>query len=454
MREVFLEVLRTSLLVSILIAAIMFTKDKFLVRYSHRFNYFLALIVIIRMLLVVSIKLKVNIADFAKERYTTYHKVIYNFTEVPANNISLVDYTYIGMWIWVIGLIAVLSYYAYFQGRFYSKIKNNMASVTDKRIEGILNEERKALSITKDIKVEVVNGLSSPALIGLFRATIILPKQDFSNKELSLIFRHELIHFKRKDNITKLLMILGTAIYWFNPLIYLFRKFFNEQCELSCDEKVIHDSKTEDIKEYAMLLVKSARYKNTLKLSIMSSQLTNKKVNITKRRVENMLNLRSKKKGIVAGVVTLTVIGGTLFTLNTNKVLAVTNDETSNSQITNIENQEELVESYVNINGERPLIHYVTYASEESIKGFIKGLEKNIKSYDGKSEYILQDKVTISHKDGVEVKTVTPRGAILKMEVETGKILWYTEENEVVNKVHKGELDLNDVEKYMENRKK
>ncbi len=40
------------------------------------------------------------------------------------------------------------------------------------------------------------------------------------------------------------------------------------------------------------------------------------------------------------------------------------------------------------------------------------------------------------------------------MEVESGKILWYTAENEVVNKVHKGELDLNDVEKYMENRKK
>lgn len=442
MREVFLEILRTSLLVSILIAAIMFTKDKFLVRYSHRFNYFLALIVIIRMLLVVSIKLKVNIADFTKERYTTYHKVIYNFTEVPANNISLVDYTYIGMWIWVIGLIAVLSYYAYFQGRFYSKIKNNMASVTDKRIEGILNEERKALSITKDIKVEVVNGLSSPALIGLFRATIILPKQDFSNKELSLIFRHELIHFKRKDNITKLLMILGTAIYWFNPLIYLFRKFFNEQCELSCDEKVISESKIEDIKEYALLLVKSAKHKNALKISIMSSQLANKKINITKRRVENMLSLRSKKKGIVAGVVMLTVMGGTLFTLNTNKVLAVTNDETIDNQPKSIEARQEIVESHVDINEERPLINYVTYVPEELAEGFKNEHEENFKVNN------------IETKDGVKLSADSSKGALIKIDVETGKILWYTTENEVVNKVHKGELALNDVEKYMENRNK
>lgn len=454
MREVFLEVLRTSLLVSLLIAGIIVTKDKFLSKYSHKFNYLLSLIVITRMLLLINIKLKINIGNFSKKSYTAYHEVIYNLAEAPVKNINTIDYTYIGMWVWIIGLVAVLLYYTYFQGKFYSKIKNNMASVTDKRIEGILNEERKALNITKDIKVEVVNGLSSPALIGLFRATIILPKQDFSNKELSLIFRHELIHFKRKDNITKLLMILGTAIYWFNPLIYLFRKFFNEQCELSCDEKVIHDSKTEDIKEYAMLLVKSARYKNTLKLSIMSSQLTNKKVNITKRRVENMLNLRSKKKGIVAGAIVLTVMGGTLFTLNTNKVLAVTNDESSDSQTTTIENQQELVESYVNINGERPLIHYETYVSEESAEGFKKGLEKNIKANDGKSEYILQDKVTISHKDGVEVSTVTPKGAILKMEVESGVILWCTTDKEIVDKVSSGELDLNDVEKYMENRNK
>lgn len=410
MKEVFLEVLRTSLLVSILIAGIMVAKDKFLSKYSHKFNYFLALIVIIRMLLVISIKLKVNISNFKEESYTAYHKVIYNFTEAPANNINLVDCTYIGMWIWFIGLIVVLVYYGYFQGKFYFKIRNNMAHVTETRIKEILNEERKALNITKDIKVKVVNGISSPALIGLFRATIILPKQDFSDRELSWVFKHELIHFKRKDNITKLLMILGTSIHWFNPLIYLFRKFFNEQCELSCDEKVINDSKIEDIKEYAMLLVKSARHKNTLKLSIMSSQLTNKKVNITKRRVENMLNLKTKKKGIVAGAIALTVIGGTLFTLNSNKVLAATNDE--------------------------------TYVSEEVAEGFKKEHEENYKVNN------------IETKDEEKLSEDSPKGALIKIEVETGAILWYTTENEVVNKVHKGELALNDVEKYMENRNK
>lgn len=421
MRELFLEVLRTSLVVSVLIAGIMVTKDKFLAKYSHRFNYFLALIVIIRIFLVVSIKLKVNIGDFIKESYTNYYKVIYNITEAPVNNIRSVDYTYIGMLIWLIGVISVLSYYAYFQRRFYLKIKNNMTSITEMRIEDILNKERKALNITKDIKVKIVNGISSPAIIGILKSTIILPKQEFSNKELSWIFRHELIHFKRKDNIIKLIMLIGTALHWFNPFIYLFRKFFNEQCELSCDEKVINDCKIEDIKEYAMLLVKSARYKNTLKIYIISSQLTNKKVNITKRRVENMLNLKSKKKGIIAGAIVLVVIGGTFFTLNTNKALAATNNETNTSQTILIEDQQKAKESNVYINQEKPLrgaiVLLETYTYKEASEEMRKEHEENCK----------ENNIEPKDLDGI------------------GKVVEVINDKDTLDKVYKGEIDLNDV---------
>ncbi|WP_207656032.1 hypothetical protein, partial [Clostridium luticellarii] len=88
MRDIFLEVLRTSLLAGILIFGIIIIKDKFLTKYSHKFNYFLAIIVIIRMLLIVSIKLSINISDFTKESYTDYHEGIYNFTQSHLNSIN------------------------------------------------------------------------------------------------------------------------------------------------------------------------------------------------------------------------------------------------------------------------------------------------------------------------------------------------------------------------------
>ncbi|MFL0197732.1 M56 family metallopeptidase [Clostridium sp. WILCCON 0269] len=339
MSHIFLEVLRTSLLVGILIFGIIITKDKFLAKYSHEFNYFLATMVIVRMLLVVSIKLNINISDLTNKSYAAYHRVIYSLTETHLNNINTIDYTYITMLIWIIGLTGVLLYYACFQGKFYLKIRNNINSVKDTRIEEILNNEKINLNITKDIKVKIVKGISSPAIIGILNSTIIVPEQQFSTNELKWIFRHELVHFKRKDNIIKLLMILSIALHWFNPLIYIFRKFFNEQCELSCDEAVISGSKTEDIKEYALLLVKSARYRNTLKLSIMSSQLTNKKVNITKRRIENMLSLKSKKKGMAAVAISLAVIGSSLFALNINKISATSLENNTNTATEKKSNQ-------------------------------------------------------------------------------------------------------------------
>ena len=81
-----------------------------------------------------------------------------------------------------------------------------MTSVKDIRIEEILNNEKINLNITKDIRVKIVKGISSPAIIGILNSIIIIPEQEFSNNDLKWIFRHELVHFKRKDNIIKLLV--------------------------------------------------------------------------------------------------------------------------------------------------------------------------------------------------------------------------------------------------------
>jgi hypothetical protein len=176
-------------------------------------------------------------------------------------------------------------------------------------------------------------------------------------------------------------MILSISLHWFNPLIYIFRKFFNEQCELSCDEAVISRSKIEDIKEYALLLVKSARYRNKLEISIMSSQLTDKKVNITKRRIENMLNLKSRKKGMAAAAILLSVIGGSLFALNINEVSATASQNNTNNVAEKNFNQ-----SNDNYKGKKPAarrsatIKLETYTYKDAPEELRKQHEENCKA--------------------------------------------------------------------------
>ncbi len=68
----------------------------------------------------------------------------------------------------------------------------------------------------------MVEGIYSPAITGLRKNKIIIPNKNLK-KKLKLIFRHELIHYKRKDNFLKLIMLIVNILYWFNPICYLLK---------------------------------------------------------------------------------------------------------------------------------------------------------------------------------------------------------------------------------------
>jgi len=88
-------------------------------------------------------------------------------------------------------------------------------------------------------------------IVGLFRPMILLPEKDFDADELDLIFRHELIHYKRGDLFVKLLSIIAVSLNWFNPAVYVMNKAMQADCEASCDEAVIVDVGKENRQFYA-----------------------------------------------------------------------------------------------------------------------------------------------------------------------------------------------------------
>ena len=50
--------------------------------------------------------------------------------------------------------------------------------------------------------------------VGLFRTTVYLPHRRYTAQELEMIFRHELIHWRRKDLWYKLLLLAARSIHW------------------------------------------------------------------------------------------------------------------------------------------------------------------------------------------------------------------------------------------------
>lgn len=108
-------------------------------------------------------------------------------------------------------------------------------------------------------------------------------------------------------------MTMVNIIYWFNPIIYILRNFFYEQCELSCDETVIDNYSLFEIKEYSLILLNTIKSNNQIEIPLYISQLKTKKSNKVKRRINNMFLLKNKKRGITLCIVLCTIVTSTAF---------------------------------------------------------------------------------------------------------------------------------------------
>ena len=126
--------------------------------------------------------------------------------------------------------------------------------------------EMKDLRLYKD-NIYFSDGVTSPAVFGilpgkskrtgLYRRRIILPR-DIREADLSYILMHERLHIKRGDNVWRMLALVTACMHWFNPLVWIFLKYFFEDMELSCDAAVLRQCGEKHKKEYACVLLRFA----------------------------------------------------------------------------------------------------------------------------------------------------------------------------------------------------
>ena len=127
--------------------------------------------------------------------------------------------------------------------------------------------------------------INTPFVFGFIRPKIFIPT-GLAQNELDYILKHEQVHIKRKDHIIKPLAFLAVVLHWFNPLIWYCFFLMSKDMEMSCDERVLIESK-EDIR---------ACYSNSLlSLSVKQSgilmPLTFGESNV-KARIKNVLNFK------------------------------------------------------------------------------------------------------------------------------------------------------------------
>lgn len=164
--------------------------------------------------------------------------------------------------VWLLGAAAVFAYHIVTHLIFKRKLLKNTYEVTDAQILQIWERERYIARFPDNyLKLRISSQAQTPLSVGLFPKStyVILPEEKaYSLEDLSLIFRHELIHIGRRDSAVKFYMLLITALFWFHPLIWLVMRYSADDAELSCDETVLLGCDRQTRKRYAELLLYTA----------------------------------------------------------------------------------------------------------------------------------------------------------------------------------------------------
>ena len=100
---------------------------------------------------------------------------------------------------------------------------------------------------------------SGPAVIGLWRRRVVLPRDfdsTFDDEERRLMLLHEGVHLRRGDNLWNLLAAALLVLHWFNPIAWWAWRRMRFDQETSCDAAVLREAAPGVLAVYAGALLK------------------------------------------------------------------------------------------------------------------------------------------------------------------------------------------------------
>ena len=272
MSVVMKSVFSLSLSGSLLILVLFFGKPLFKDRLSRQWQYYIWLVVIVRLLLPIAPETSIvgelfanmnqvghsniqtpavptieddatQIVPMEEGTFIRYQESVRNggkasVTEIPVK--SMKKRLWQNLWIpWLVIAVLLLIRKITLYQSFVKYVKAGHGEVSDTDLLDRLAQTGERAGVRRPVELYVNNLVPSPLLIGFFRPCIILRTADLTEEDFQYTIWHELVHYKRKDMFYKWLVQLTVCLHWFNPLVWLMGREINHACEFSCDEAVI-----------------------------------------------------------------------------------------------------------------------------------------------------------------------------------------------------------------------
>jgi len=233
-------------------------------------------------------------------------------TSVSAN----ISWWAVALAVWLVGLITFFVFHAVRHYRFIKMTKRWNENITDERVITVFQKLKNEMGITKIINLFQNSDMGSPIMYGFAKPCIVFPTTALAEDELRFIFKHELVHYKRKDLFYKMLVLTATAIHWFNPIVYFIARAINAQCEISCDNEVVRDTNADTRLHYSEAILGVIKNSTKVRTALSTNFYGGKKG--MKSRIASIIDTRKKRAGvaIIAFISIVTIFASIIFAVS------------------------------------------------------------------------------------------------------------------------------------------
>ncbi len=357
--DVFLFILHLSLTGSVIAAAIIIVKKLTGNFFSARWHYFVWFLLLIKLLVPFTFSSSLSLFNIYKSPTDFSHyslgdnltpQVSKNFnsvvTEQPLKsgtavssqqafeksaptNQKWLDFLDICAYIWLCGVIVLLAAALVSYWRMYRRTTKVPCPYRE-YLNDLLQNCSDNSDIVEKISIRYSKHFISPFTFGIFEPCIVIPETLIMDKrKLEIILKHELVHIKRHDHITRVLSYVLQAIHWFNPLIWVSFKLMAKDCEVSCDSAVIKSFDEDMRNKYAMLLIETAQMINVPQKYVKVASFSESNL---KKRIHSITG--SKKHSLVSIISSVLIFTLLSFVLMTG---ANANDNILNESFKNVQ---------------------------------------------------------------------------------------------------------------------
>ena len=205
-------------------------------------------------------------------------------------------------YVWLGGAMLTLCWF--FLGSLFLRRKLRTSShAADSRIIRIFHQCADELNLWRMPDIITQDIVKTPSLFGLLQPVILLGENinDMNDEHIRYILLHELLHYKRRDNILNILLVVLQSIHWFNPVLWFCFYKIREDMEQANDHATLHYINSTEHTYYADALLAVLRYVSWLSPPLVNA-VGSKKVLTRRIQMIKLNGLLNRRKRVISAL--------------------------------------------------------------------------------------------------------------------------------------------------------